>query len=244
MGNKAVEIKTLSYVYPDGAKALEGVDLDIYEGEAVGIIGPNGAGKTTLLLHLNGLLSHESDIKIFGLKMAKGNIREIRKRVGVVFQDPDDQLFMPTVSEDVAFGPVSMGLPKGEAQEAVKKALRSVDLSGYEGRLSHHLSAGEKKRIAIATVLSMSPDILALDEPSSNLDPRHRRDLINLLNGFTISRVIVTHDLELVLDTCSRTVLLDKGKLIAGGTPREILSDKKLLEAHDLEVPPSLRPSR
>lgn len=240
MENKAVEIRNLDYSYPDGTMALQDINLDIYEGETVGVIGPNGAGKTTFLLHLNGLLNGCRGISIFGLGITNKNIKEVRKMVGLVFQDPEDQLFMPTVFEDVAFGPTTMGLSKEDIKASVKKALEAVDMSYAEKRLSHHLSLGEKKRVAIATVLSMSPKVLILDEPTSNLDPKHRRNLINLLKGLKMTKIIATHDLELTLEICSRVVLLDKGRVAASADTAIILSDKPLLEAHNLEVPLSI----
>jgi len=241
MANKAVEVCHLSYIYPDGARALKDISFDIDEGETVAVVGPNGSGKTTFLLHLNGLLSGEGFVSIFGVEVEKKTLKEVRKNVGLVFQDPDDQLFMPTVFEDVAFGPVNIGKRKDEVAESVCAALRAVDMSDASNRLSHHLSLGEKKRVAIATVLSMDPRILVLDEPSSNLDPRHRRDLINLLNGMSYTKIIATHDLDLVLETCSRAILLDRGKLVVYGNAFDILSNKTLLEEHNLEVPPLIR---
>ncbi len=241
MTEKAVEIKNLTYSYPDKADVLRGIDLDLFKGESLGIIGPNGAGKSTLLLHLNGILRGKGDINVLGLEMVDKNLLHIRKKVGLVFQEPDNQLFMPTVFEDVAFGPVNMGMPEDEINTAVSEALREVDMSDSVKRLSHHLSYGEKKRVSVATVLSMSPEILVLDEPTSNLDPKHRRILIGILKELKISKIIATHDLELVLDTCSRVALLDKGRIVACGDTQDILKDKALLEAHSLEVPASLK---
>lgn len=238
--NKAVEIKNLSFSYSNGSNALSGINLDIYEGESVGIIGPNGAGKTTLLLHLNGLLNGKGKISIFGSEINEKNLKEARKNVGLVFQDPEDQLFMPTVFEDVAFGPSSAGLVKDRLKGRVDKALEDVGLLNKADHISYHLSLGEKKRVALATILSMEPRILVLDEPSANLDPRSRRHLINLLKGFSVTKIIATHDLEMVLDLCDRVVILDEGVVIVDGKAKEILSQKPLLESHGLEVPPSV----
>ena len=240
MENKVIEIKNLDYSYPDGTRALSDVSLDIMEGDSIGIIGPNGAGKSTLLLHLNGILRGNNHIKIFGLAVDESNLARIRSKIGLVFQDPDSQLFMPTVFEDVAFGPINMDMSKDEVQKSVQEALKKVDMSAAVNRVSHHLSFGEKKRISIATVLSMNPGILVLDEPSSNLDPRHRRQLINMLKDFKMTKLIATHDLDLVLELCSKVALFDAGKIVAEGKTIAIMKDKALLEAHSLELPPSL----
>ncbi|KPK40979.1 MAG: cobalt ABC transporter ATP-binding protein [Omnitrophica WOR_2 bacterium SM23_29] len=240
MAQKAIEIKGLNYSYPDGTKALSNVSLDVFGEESLGIIGPNGAGKSTLLLHLNGILRGNSYIKIFGMEVKDENLPQIRSKVGLVFQDPENQLFMPTVFDDVAFGPINMGLSKDEVKASVSEALKKVDMPDFTKRMSYHLSFGEKKRISIATVLSMKPKILVLDEPSSNLDPKHRRELINFLKELKLTKVIATHDLELVLETCSRVIVLDKGRLIAMGNTLDIFRDRPLLEAHNLEVPYSL----
>ncbi|MDP3787634.1 MAG: ABC transporter ATP-binding protein [Candidatus Omnitrophota bacterium] len=237
MTEKTVEIKNLSYSYPDKTDVLSGIDLDLFKGESLGVIGPNGAGKSTLLLHINGILRGKGDIKVLGLEMSDKNLRQIRSKVGLVFQEPDNQLFMPTVFEDVAFGPINMGMSKDEVDGAVREALSKVDMSDSVKRLSHHLSYGEKKRVSVATVLSMSPEILVLDEPTSNLDPKHRRILIGILKELKISKIIATHDLELVSETCSRVILLDKGKVVASGNAADILIDRILLEAHSLELP-------
>ncbi|RJP29128.1 MAG: ABC transporter ATP-binding protein [Candidatus Omnitrophota bacterium] len=237
MPSKAIEIKDLSFKYPDGHQALRGINLDIFEGETLGIIGPNGAGKSTLLLHFNGIIRGKGHMRINGLAMDDLNLREIRKTVGFVFQDPDSQLFMPTVYEDVAFGPLNMGMKKEDVRDTVDSALSKVDMKDALQRVSHHLSYGEKKRISIATVLSMSPKILVLDEPSSNLDPKHRRDLMNMLKNFALTKIIATHDLDLVLEVCSRVALIDKGQIIKVGQVLEILRDEKLLLAHNLELP-------
>lgn len=240
----AVEIQDLYYAYPDGTPALRGVDLLVEEGESVGIVGPNGAGKSTLLLHLNGILTGRGEVKIFGLPVIRENLREIRRRVGLVFQDPDDQLFSPTVFDDVAFGPLNMGLTREEVVEVVDQALREVGLAGLERKSAFHLSFGQKKRAALATVLSMNPDLLVLDEPSSNLDPRARRELSELLQGMKVTKLVVTHDLPFVFENCERVVVMDAGKVVADGDVFAILSDEKLLERHGLELPYGFFPLR
>ena len=239
MTEKAIEIKGLNYSYPDGVAALRAIDLDISEGESIGIIGPNGAGKSTLLLHMNGILRGEGTVRVFGLEMKDENLDKIRSKVGLVFQDPESQLFMPTVSDDVAFGPVNMDMRRDEVKAQVEKALEEVDMSGSEKRAAHHMSFGEKKRISIATVLSMEPRILVFDEPTSNLDPKHRRALIDLLKRLKPTKVVASHDLDMVMEICSRVILLDRGRIAAAGNTPDILGDKGLLEAHSLELPPS-----
>lgn len=231
-GRAVIEIRNLNYAYPDGTAALFDINLDIFEGESVGIIGPNGAGKSTLLLHLNGILKGRGQIKILGCDMKNENLAFIRSRVGLVFQDPDNQLFMPTVFDDVAFGPLNMGLARLEVEAAVTKALKEVDMLSSMRRLSHHLSFGEKKRVSIATVLSMQSEILALDEPSSNLDLRHRRELIGLFKSFKHTKVVATHDLGLVSEVCSRVILLYEGRVAAAGPAQDILANKPLLDSH------------
>lgn len=237
MAKKAIEIKNLNYFYPDGTAALRDINLDVFTGESLGIIGPNGAGKSTLLLHLNGILRGNSHIRIMDLEMNEQNLRKIRSKVGLVFQDPDNQLFSPTVLDDVSFGPINMGLTKEEVVTSVNKALKEVDMFESINRPSHHLSFGEKKRISIATVLSMQPQILALDEPSSNLDPKHRRELINFLKELELTKIIATHDLDLILQTCQKVALLNKGKISISGNTLDILRNKNLLETHCLEIP-------
>jgi len=240
----AVRITRLNYSYPDGVKALEAVDLDVRVGERVAIVGPSGAGKSTLLLHLNGVLSGSGMVRIMGQVLEGSDLREVRKQVGLVFQDPHDQLFCPTVFEDVAFGPLSLGVPHGEVTHRVDRALHEVGLDlSMRLRSSHHLSLGECKRVAIATVLAMEPEILALDEPSSNLDPRNRRHLIEVIGTLPVTLLLATHDLEMVLALCSRAVVMDRGKIWADGETRRLLSDRKLMEEHGLEVPLSLRTS-
>ncbi|MBN1374971.1 MAG: ABC transporter ATP-binding protein [Dehalococcoidia bacterium] len=229
-----IEIKELTYVYPDGQRGLDSIDLIIYAGESVGLIGPNGAGKSTLLLHLNGILRSESGIRVCGLPVEDKNIREIRKKVGMVFQDPEDQLFSLNVFEDVAFGPVNMGYSKDEVSMRVEAALQKVGMSAYEKRSSHHLSIGEKKRIAIATVLSLDPEVLALDEPTSSLDPRGKWSLIELLKSLPVTRIVASHDLDLVKCLCDRVVILNEGKIVADGSAAEILGNEALLDEHGL----------
>jgi cobalt/nickel transport system ATP-binding protein len=232
--DKVIEIEGLSFSYPDGQQALQEVNLVVHAGESVAIIGPNGAGKSTLLLHFNGILRGNSKVRICGLPAEDRNLKEIRRRVGMVFQDPEDQLFSPTVFDDVAFGPINMGCSKAEVERRVKQALERVGMSGYEQRSPYHLSVGEKKKVAIATVLSMEPEILVLDEPTSNLDPRSKWNLIKLLQGLCITKIVATHDLELVRALCHRTVMLDHGKVVADGSTEVILSDLSLLQAHGL----------
>lgn len=229
MTRKVIEIRNLSYSYPDGAEALKNINIEIFEGESLGIIGPNGAGKSTLLLHLNGILKADAYIKVLGLDLNDGNLSKIRSRVGLVFQDPDDQLFMPTVFDDVAFGPINLDLKKDEVKKRVEEALKAVGMLDLVDRIAHHLSFGEKKRIAIATALSMKPEILALDEPSSNLDPKARKELITILKSFNHTKIIAGHDLELILEICNRVVVLDGGKVAASGDTKEILDSAKFL---------------
>jgi len=234
---EAISINNLSYSYPDGHQALTGVSLQITSGEKVALIGPNGAGKSTLLLHLNGILSGTGNIKIMGLEPTQENLPIIRALVGLVFQNPDDQLFSPTVFEDVAYGPIYQGLDKITVQSRVNQALDDVHMREYQERVSHHLSLGEKKRIAIATVLSMQPEILILDEPSSGLDPRARRELIRLLRELPQTLLVATHDLLLVRELLPRAVVIDGGRVAADGDTAEIFSDSFRLESHGLELP-------
>ena len=229
MENKIICIKNLHYSYPDGTKALCDINLEIQRGESLGIIGSNGAGKSTLLLHINGILRGRGEISVFGKDLTDKNLPLIRSMVGLVFQDPDNQLFMPTVFDDVSFGPINMGMRKQDVEKSVKKALKEVDMLASIKRSSHHLSVGEKKRIAIATVLSMNPQILVLDEPSSNLDPKHRRALIKLLNMLEMTKIIATHDLDLIGQTCSRVVLMEEGKIVSGGLCPDFLAEAAIL---------------
>ena len=232
--DKIVRVENLSFSYPDGQQALAGITLTIYEGESVALIGPNGAGKSTVLLHLNGILRSNGTVKILGRQVDDKNLRWVRSKVGLVFQSPDDQLFSPTVFDDVAFGPINMGYSEAEVRQSVARALDWVGMTGYEQRSPHHLSIGEKKRIAIATVLSMSPEILVIDEPTSNLDPRSKWSLIDLLKRLPMTKIVAAHDLELVRALCPRTVVLDHGQVIADGATSDIMSNTALLAAHGL----------
>jgi cobalt/nickel transport system ATP-binding protein len=241
----AVHVQELVYSYPDGSPALGGVDLDITAGERVAVLGPNGAGKTTLILHLNGiLLPQAGEVAIGGLPVTKANFREIRRRVGVVFQDPDDQLFMPTVRDDVAFGPANLGLAGDAVEARVRAALDAVGMDGAGGRPPHHLSFGQRRRVALATVLAMDPQILVLDEPTSNLDPAARRDLADILVTLPVTAIIVTHDLPYALELCPRSVILNDGVIVADGPTAEILGDAELMAANRLELPFGFDPSR
>lgn len=233
----AVSIRNVSFAYPDGQVALLDVSLTIGRGEKVALVGPNGAGKSTLLLHLNGILRGRGRVEVLGQPVQDGRLGSVRAQVGFVFQNPDDQLFSPTVFEDVAFGPLYMGLPREEIQERVRRALEQVGMEAFEDRMPHHLSLGERKRVAIATVLAMDPEILALDEPSLGLDPRARRGLISLLQQFSQTMVVATHDMHLVRDLLPRTVILDQGRVAAEGPTQDILADRELLEQHGLELP-------
>lgn len=236
MSHHIVEVVDLRYSYPDGTKALKGLSFRITHGESVAVVGANGAGKSTLLLHLNGYLTPQhGTVRIGDYPLTKDTLQEIRRTVGMVFQDPDDQLFMPTVHEDVAFGPLNLGLPHHEVETRVTAALERVGASALKNRAPYHLSGGEKRAVAIATVLAMSPDILVMDEPSSNLDPAARRRLINLLKSFQHTKIIATHDLDMVMDLCPRTIVFHHGKIAADGPTEDIFRDEALLEACGLE---------
>jgi cobalt transport protein ATP-binding subunit len=235
-----IRIMGLEYTYPDGTQALRGIDLWIGENKKVALIGPNGAGKSTLLLHLNGILRGKGEIEVLGTKLNNRTLEYIRAKVGLVFQNPDDQLFSPTVFDDISFGPLNMELSKEVVKERVKSALEEVGMSGFEERCPHDLSFGEKKKISLATVLSMKPEILVIDEPTSNLDPRSRREIIGLLKGVKKTLVIATHDLEMVLEVCESVYLLNGGRMIAHGGPKRLLADKDLMDHHGLEVPLSI----
>ena len=230
-------VENLSFSYPDGRSALRDVSLQIEDCEKVALVGPNGAGKSTLMLHLNGILNGEGHVEVGGMPVTGPNLPVIRAKVGLVFQNPDDQLFSPTVFEDVAFGPLHMGLPKDEVLQRVARALQRGGMSDYADRLSHHLSVGEKKRVAIATVLSMDPEILILDEPSAGLDPRARRALINQLRELPITMLVSTHDMRLVSELFPRMVIMDEGRIVADGATDALMGDTALLEAHGLERP-------
>jgi len=231
----AVEISDLHYRFPDGARALRGVSLVVREGERLGVLGPNGAGKTTLLLHLNGILNGEGgSVRIHGLEVNRSTLKRVRRQVGLVFQNPDDQLFCPTVYDDVAFGPQNLGLAEGEVARRVRAALEAVGMAGAERRSPFHMSLGEKRRVALATVIAMDSPILALDEPTANLDPRGRRRLIELLRSLQHTQLVATHDLDVVGNLCDRAVVLAKGAVIADGPVDAILRDRPLLESHGL----------
>lgn len=233
-----VEVEHLHFVYPDGHEALRGIDLVIARGEKVAVIGPNGAGKSTFLLHLNGIhLPSHGRVRVAGIEVTRQTARRVRAEVGLVFQDPDDQLFSPTVFEDVAFGPIHMGLPPEEVHRRVEGALAKVGMTGSERRAPFHLSLGQRKRVALATVLAMEPSVLVLDEPSAGLDPRGRRELVRLLQGLEQTLIVSTHDMRLVAEVFPRTVILDDGRLIADGPTELLLEDEALLEAHGLERP-------
>lgn len=242
MSHHIVEARGLSHVYPDGHEAIRDITFRITHGEAVGIIGPNGAGKSTLLLHLNGcLLPARGEVRVGEIPVTPATVAQVRRAVGMVFQDPDDQLFMPTVLDDVAFGALNCGLSPAEARQRAMAALERVGMADLHGQTPYRLSAGEKREVAIATVLAMTPDILIMDEPSSNLDPRGRRRLIELLKSFEHTRIIATHDLELVVEVCSRVILLDRGSVVTEGPAVEVLNDEALMLEHGLERPHSLR---
>lgn len=234
----ALVVEGLNFSYPDGHVALRDVSLQVTRREKAALVGPNGAGKSTLMLHLNGILNGQAGhIEVAGLPIEKPNLPVIRAKVGLVFQNPDDQLFSPTVFEDVAFGPLHMGLPEAEVRERVSGALAQVGMTDYADRLSHHLSVGEKKRIAIATVLSMTPDILVLDEPSAGLDPRARRNLITLLDELPITMLVSSHDMLMVRELFPRMVIMNEGRIVADGWTEQLMDDVELLEAHGLERP-------
>jgi len=233
-----VDVAALHFTYPDGFDALKGISVRIARGEKVALIGPNGAGKSTFMLHLNGINTATSgSVAIGGRTVSRENLGQIRAEVGLVFQDPDDQLFSPTVYDDVAFGPVHMGMKKEEVDERVTRALADVGLPGFEKRLPHHMSIGQRKRAALATVLSMSPSVLVLDEPSAGLDPRGRRELIHLLRDLPQTMLVSTHDMKLVAEVFPRTIIMDAGEIVADGPTGALLADRELLEAHGLEQP-------
>jgi cobalt/nickel transport system ATP-binding protein len=233
----AIHARELAYRYPGGGDALRGVDLRVEDGERVALLGPNGAGKTTFMHHLNGLITGHGHLEVTGLTVSRRTVQEVRARVGLVFQDPDDQLFMPTVREDVAFGPLNQGLARDEIGARVEAALAAVRMTHAADRAPHQLSMGERRRVAIATVLAMHPSLLVLDEPSANLDPRARRDLLDILERIAHTMLITTHDLPLAAELCERAVILAAGRIAADGPCDEILGDADLLAAHDLELP-------
>jgi len=236
-----IEADNVHFAYPDGHKVLKGISFRIRKGEKIALIGPNGAGKSTLMSHLNGVqLASSGRIVIDGLTVSKDNLKEIRRKIGIVFQDPDDQLFCPTVYDDVAFGPLNLGLPEHEIALRVQEALSVVGLEGFEERSSFHLSFGERKRLALATVLSYQPEILVFDEPSTNMDPMNRRNLINWLKNTDKTLLLCTHDLDIALEVCSRCLLLTDGRIESDGLTQEILYDRGLLEKNKLEMPLAL----
>jgi cobalt/nickel transport system ATP-binding protein len=233
-----LDVRGLAFAYPDGHQALFGVDLHVHRGERVALLGPNGAGKTTLVLHLNGILTAGAgSVTVSGLPVSKDNIPEIRRRVGIVFQDPDDQLFMGTVRQDVGFGPANLGLKGDELEACVQRALEQVGMAAYADRPPHHLSFGQRRRVAVATVLAMEPEILVLDEPSSNLDPASRRELADILRSLDVTVLMVTHDLPYALELCPRSVVLSDGCVVADGSTYDVLTDDTLMRAHRLELP-------
>jgi cobalt/nickel transport system ATP-binding protein len=237
----ALSLRDLSFTYPDGQVALAGVSLEVAAGDAVGLIGPNGAGKSTLLLHLNGILRGSGTVEVCGLPLNDRNLREIRRLVGLVFEDPNDQLFMPTVFDDVAFGALNLGLSEAEGRARTEAALRAVGMLEVAGRPPHHLSLGQRKRVALATVLVMDCRLLALDDPTGGLDPAGREDFLALLASLPQTKLIASHDLEMVWEMCSRVALMDGGQVVTVGETREVLSEEALLREHGLRLPPQAR---
>jgi len=242
MSHHIIEFRDVFFRYPDGTEALKGVHFRITHGESVGIVGANGSGKSTLLQHMNGyLLPTSGTVTIGDLNLTRKTRQEIRKKVGIVFQNPDDQLFMPTVFDDVAFGPLNLGLDDASVRERVYRALGMVNGLALRDKPPHHLSAGQKSAVAIASVMAMEPDILAMDEPAATLDPKSRRLLITLLKGFTHSKIIASHDLDLILDVCERCIVIGDGRVVADGPAAEILSNRTMLEDNSLELPLSFQ---
>ncbi len=238
MSTPVLEVRGLAYAYPDGHQALAGVDLHVHRGERVALLGPNGAGKTTLVLHLNGILTAGAgSVAVSGMPVEKEHLQEIRRRVGIVFQDPDDQLFMGTVRADVGFGPANLGLRGAALDARVTHALDLVGMVDFADRPPHHLSFGQRRRVAVATVLAMEPEILVLDEPSSNLDPASRRELADILRSLDVTVLMVTHDLPYALELCPRSVVLSDGHVVADGTTYDVLTDDDLMREHRLELP-------
>jgi len=236
--SKYLEISNLTYEYPDGYKALNEISFDLEEGDSLGILGPNGAGKTTLILHLNGILGEmDGSIKLNNLEFVEDNLAEIRKTVGVVFQDPDDQLFMPTVLEDVMFGPKNFGFSEEASRENAEEALKMVGMNDYQEKAPHHLSFGQKRKVAIASVLASKPQLLVLDEPSSNLDPSSRRELIDILLSLEISIVLVTHDLPMALEICPKSIVVNSGLITENGKTKDLLTNNKVMRENRLELP-------
>ena len=238
MSTPVLDVQGLAYAYPDGHQALFGVDLHVHRGERVALLGPNGAGKTTLVLHLNGILTAGAgSVTVSGLPVTKEHLQEIRRRVGIVFQDPDDQLFLGTVRQDVAFGPANLGLRGAALEQRVMHALDLVGMADFADRPPHHLSFGQRRRVAVATVLAMEPEVLVLDEPSSNLDPASRRELADILRALDVTVLMVTHDLPYAFELCPRAVVLSEGIVVADGTTYDVLTDDALMAAHRLELP-------
>ena len=245
MSHHIIDLQDVHFIYPDGTQAVSGVSFRIVHGESVGIVGANGAGKSTLLLQLSGtFLPTAGSIRIGEIVLSKKTVKEIRKKIGFVFQDPDDQIFMPTVFEDVAFGPLHLGWTMEYVEKSAPKALEQVNCLHLKDRPPHKLSLGQKRAVTIASVISMDPDILVMDEPSSNLDPRSRRQLIQLLKSFQHSKIIASHDLDMVMEICERTIILGDGRVAADGRTRALFSDEKLLEENGLEKPLSLQYQR
>lgn len=240
----ALEVSGLAFAYPDGLQALFGVNLTIARGERVALLGPNGAGKTTFILHLNGVLAAGAgSVHVGGLELNKANLKEIRRRVAIVFQDPDDQLFMPTVREDVAFGPANLGIGGAELDARVHDALAAVGMTDHVHRPPHHLSYGQRRRVAVATVLAMQPEILVMDEPTSNLDPAAKRELAEILKGLDLTMLMVTHDMPYALELCERAVVMNEGTIVGDGPTSQILGDEPLMRANRLELPYGFDPS-
>ena len=236
--SKYLEISNLTYEYPDGYKALNGISFNLDKGDSLGILGPNGAGKTTLILHLNGILgAMDSSIKLDNMEFIEDNLAQIRKTVGVVFQDPDDQLFMPTVLEDVMFGPKNFGFSDEASMKNAVEALNMVGMNKYQNKAPHHLSFGQKRKVAIASVLASTPQLLVLDEPSSNLDPSSRRELIDILLSLEISIILVTHDLPMALEICPRSIVVNGGSITQDGVTKELLTNDKIMKENRLELP-------
>jgi cobalt/nickel transport system ATP-binding protein len=233
--------ENVCFSYEDGTRALAGADIAIRAGEKTALVGPNGAGKSTLLLALSGFIRFTGRVQIAGLDLHRTDIRTVRRQMGIVFQDPDHQLFMPTVEEDVAFGPMNMGLADTELEACVAEALERTGTAHLRKKPAHHLSIGEKRRVAIAAVLSMRPKILIMDEPSSNLDPRGRRNLIDLLKAMPQTLLVAGHDLEMLLELCPSTLLIDQGRIVTQGPTHRLFADRQLMEQHGLEVPGILR---
>ena len=237
-GVPSLRVSGLAFAYPDGSPALAGVDLTVQPGERVALLGPNGAGKTTLVLQLNGVLRPSAGtVEVGGLPVVKEHLQEVRRRVGIVFQDPDDQLFMPTVRDDVAFGPANLGLSGVALDARVHEALDKVGMADFADRPPHHLSFGQRRRVAVATVLAMQPEILVLDEPSSNLDPASRRELADILRSLDVTVLMVTHDLPYAFELCPRSVVLSDGVIVTDGSTYDVLTDDPLMAAHRLELP-------